>query len=233
MPGTPRHPEFRAELEARAKALREGGASMSEVERETGVPASTLYQWAARGGWRACDLAQEAVRAAMEDQHPAQDAPDPNPDSREGRADGADSLTPAALSAEADRCAGAAMVLSRQGRMKAAEAALKLAERYRALAGEGAGAGAGLAALSANEKLILSKARLRHAPHVIYAINLVTAIDERRARAGEPLWLERDYGMGPWAPAEQIAAFKAAALAGPVTPPRPLPIWDLPDFDWR
>ena len=45
-----------AALEARARALRLDGASMAEIERATGVPASTLYQWSARGGWRLCDL---------------------------------------------------------------------------------------------------------------------------------------------------------------------------------
>jgi hypothetical protein len=58
MPYTHRTPEQRAELERQAKALRAQGASMAEIERATGVPVPTLYQWAARGGWRACDLAE-------------------------------------------------------------------------------------------------------------------------------------------------------------------------------
>ncbi|MGJ3231212.1 MAG: hypothetical protein ACFE0P_05395 [Oceanicaulis sp.] len=115
--------------------------------------------------------------------------------------------------------------------MKEADAALKLAERYRALAG-GEGGEGGMAGFSSNEALLLSKARLRHAPHVLMAIWLVVHIDERRAREGQKLLLERDYGRGPFASPEQIAAFKAAALAGPVTRPTPMPIWDLPDFDW-
>ncbi len=50
---------MRAALEARARALRRDGASMAEIERETGVPAPTLHQWAARGKWRLCDLEEE------------------------------------------------------------------------------------------------------------------------------------------------------------------------------
>ena len=65
MPYTPRTPEQRAELERQAKALRAQGAAMAEIERATGVPVPTLYQWAARGGWRACDLAREALEAAQ------------------------------------------------------------------------------------------------------------------------------------------------------------------------
>ncbi len=33
----------------------------AEIAAEVGVPASTLYQWAARGRWRQCDLAEAAV----------------------------------------------------------------------------------------------------------------------------------------------------------------------------
>jgi hypothetical protein len=61
MPYTHRTPEQRAELERQAKALRAQGASMAEIERATGVPVPTLYQWAARGGWRACDLVRERL----------------------------------------------------------------------------------------------------------------------------------------------------------------------------
>jgi len=61
MPYTHRTPKQRAALERQAKALRAQGAAMAEIERATGVPVSTLYQWAARGGWRGCDLAREAL----------------------------------------------------------------------------------------------------------------------------------------------------------------------------
>ena len=39
--------------------MRASGASMAEIERAVGVPASTLYQWAARGSWRWRDLEGE------------------------------------------------------------------------------------------------------------------------------------------------------------------------------
>ncbi len=52
-------------------------------------------------------------------------------------------LTAEQLRAEADRCARAAMALSRGGRLKEAEAALKLAERYREAADTGSCAGGG------------------------------------------------------------------------------------------
>lgn len=52
-------------------------------------------------------------------------------------------LTADQLRAEADRCARAAMALSRGGRLKEAEAALKLAERYREAANTGTCAGGG------------------------------------------------------------------------------------------
>ncbi len=43
---------------------------MAEIERAVGVPAPTLYQWAARGGWRLCDLEGEMLAGntqALED----------------------------------------------------------------------------------------------------------------------------------------------------------------------
>ena len=55
-----RHPAQREALEVRARALREQGVGMAEIAAEVGVPASTLYQWAARGRWRLCDLAADA-----------------------------------------------------------------------------------------------------------------------------------------------------------------------------
>lgn len=41
--------------------MREQGVGTAEIAAEVGVPASTLYQWAARGHWRQCDLAEAAV----------------------------------------------------------------------------------------------------------------------------------------------------------------------------
>jgi len=237
-PRTPRTPAVRQALERRARALREAGRAMADVERETGVPVSTLYQWAARGGWRACDLAEAAVREVM-GRAPAESGAEDG-GAEDGGAKTGEPLTPDQLRAEAEACARAAMALSRHGRMKEAEAALKLAERYRALADGGAGAGVGgagvtgagaggLGGLSANEALILTRARLRHAPHVLFAIRRVVRADEKRARKGRKLMIEYDYGHGPFATPEQAAAFRAAAQAGPVTAPAPLPVWDLPE----
>jgi hypothetical protein len=137
---------MRERLEREARALRVAGHSMPEVARRVDVPASTLYQWAAAGGWRGCDLAEAAARAAMDAAAQA-GRPGAQEGSRdEGRDEGRDDsgpedaaeapapLTSEQLSAEAERCARAAMALSRGGRMKDADAALKLAERYRELA---------------------------------------------------------------------------------------------------
>jgi hypothetical protein len=137
---------MRERLEREARALRVAGHSMPEVARRVDVPASTLYQWAAAGRWRGCDLAEAAARAAMDAatqagrpgaQEGSRDE-DRDEDRDEGeREDAAEApapLTTDQLSAEAVRCARAAMALSRSGRMKDAEAALKLAERYRELA---------------------------------------------------------------------------------------------------
>ena len=43
---------------------------MAEIERATGVPASTLYQWAARGGWRLGDLESETSPIPAERREP-------------------------------------------------------------------------------------------------------------------------------------------------------------------
>ena len=164
MAGNPRISTERDRLEAQAIALRREDVPMAEVERITGVPASTLYQWAQRGGWRRCDLERERVEAAMKAEAEAEEAggaaPPRSADGSDGE-DGGDlagvdrggvargggdregdaSLSGAALRAEADRCARAAIALSRGGRLKEAESALKLAERYRDSAGAGSGEG--------------------------------------------------------------------------------------------
>ncbi len=89
MAGTPRSAKVREALEARAKAMRRAGASMAEIERETGVPAPTLHQWAARGGWRLCDL---------EDERYAAEFGTPDPQGPQGR--------PPARSVSEDRLSG-------------------------------------------------------------------------------------------------------------------------------
>lgn len=73
----------------------------------------------------------------------AGEAPSEAPSPADASSDAAGPLTAGQLTAEADRCARAAMVLSRGGRLKEAEAALKLAERYREAANTGSCAGGG------------------------------------------------------------------------------------------
>ncbi|WP_417498450.1 hypothetical protein [Maricaulis sp.] len=81
-----RHPAQREALEARARTLREQGLGMAEIAAEVGVPASTLYQWAARGRWRLCDLAADAAAVVVPGgpealaNTPAGDAQDTAPD---------------------------------------------------------------------------------------------------------------------------------------------------------
>ncbi|MEO1039649.1 MAG: hypothetical protein AAFX09_08890 [Pseudomonadota bacterium] len=72
MPYAPRTEEERASIEARAREMRAGGASMAEIARSVGVPAATLYRWAAENDWRAVDLHKaslnaEARQSAQED----------------------------------------------------------------------------------------------------------------------------------------------------------------------
>lgn len=97
-----------------------------------------------QGGWRACDLAREAAREAFEASSGAAagetGAPSPIAEAEPAAAADAaeaeddDALTAPLLCAEAAHCTRAAMTLSRAGRIKEAEGALKLAERYRDLA---------------------------------------------------------------------------------------------------
>ncbi|MGX6648424.1 hypothetical protein ACWCOP_10850 [Maricaulaceae bacterium MS644] len=170
MGNTIRTAAMRARLGGEARALRVEGVPMPEVALRVGVPAPTLHQWAAAGRWRACDLAEQAAQAAMAEAEAGGDAGRDagghaagDPDARaEGAAGGAPAaplpgeapsdasspveagpLTAEQLRAEADRCARAAMALSRGGRLKEAEAALKLAERYRETANAGTCAGGG------------------------------------------------------------------------------------------
>jgi hypothetical protein len=66
MPGPIRTPDEIAAMKARARERRAGGEAMQDIAEALGVPASTLYRWAAEGGWRGRDLARERYRAAIE-----------------------------------------------------------------------------------------------------------------------------------------------------------------------
>jgi len=70
MPLPIRTPEETDALKARAREMRAGGASVTETAQALGLPASTLYRWAAEGGWRGRDLARERYRAALKDSGP-------------------------------------------------------------------------------------------------------------------------------------------------------------------
>ncbi|WP_270375140.1 hypothetical protein [Marinicauda sp. Alg238-R41] len=57
-----RSEDERLDLIAAARAMREAGHEMHVIAAEVAVPVSTLYRWAAEGGWRGQDLAQARVR---------------------------------------------------------------------------------------------------------------------------------------------------------------------------
>lgn len=64
MPYNPR-PAFQpAHINAEARAMREAGRPMLEIARAVGVPASTLYRWAAENDWRGVDIAEAAWRGS-------------------------------------------------------------------------------------------------------------------------------------------------------------------------
>lgn len=65
MPGPIRTPDEIAALKARARERRAGGEAMQDIAEALGVPASTLYRWAAEGGWRGRDLARERYKRAI------------------------------------------------------------------------------------------------------------------------------------------------------------------------
>ncbi|MEE2526414.1 hypothetical protein V0U79_08550 [Hyphobacterium sp. HN65] len=57
-------PSNLSELKARAEALRREGASMAEVARAVGRSPSTVYGWAAQGGWRLEEIEGEVFSDA-------------------------------------------------------------------------------------------------------------------------------------------------------------------------
>ncbi|PWE16663.1 hypothetical protein DDZ18_10660 [Marinicauda salina] len=150
MPGRPRSTTERARLEARARRMREAGREMNDIVRATGVAGSTLYRWAAENRWRACDLVAEA-EAASEAEPPLPISstslfPDESrgPES-EGLGHSRSSSPGSRLSpgkrhleedapdpkqAAAEHALGLAMTLARTGRLREAEAAMRLADRF-------------------------------------------------------------------------------------------------------
>ena len=64
MAGQTRPTAQRAELEARARALREAGTPLTDIAHTLNVPASTLYRWASQNHWRAYDIARAAWNTA-------------------------------------------------------------------------------------------------------------------------------------------------------------------------
>ena len=55
--------------------MREAGRSMHEIARAVGVPASTLYRWAAENDWRGVDIAEAAWREAERATGPGEAGP--------------------------------------------------------------------------------------------------------------------------------------------------------------
>lgn len=152
---TVRCDDERAELVAAARAMREAGATMHEIARELRVPASTLYRWAAEGGWRSTDIASARLRAAFaggprlpsagaaafgeggqaqaearvaSPDAPAAAAPGASPGASPAASPGA-SMTPLEARAAGERALKAAMVLMEAGELASAGQAMQLAER--------------------------------------------------------------------------------------------------------
>ena len=150
---TVRCDDERAELVAAARAMREAGATMHEIARELRVPASTLYRWAAEGGWRSTDIASARLRAAFAGgprlpsagaaafgeggQAQAEaGAGAASPDAASAAASAASpgaapgaSMTPLEARAAGGRALRAAMVLMEAGELGSAGQAMQLAER--------------------------------------------------------------------------------------------------------
>ena len=149
MAGQVRTQAARRALEARARALRAGGAAMAEIEAETGVPVSTLYQWAARGKWRLGDLESETpAKPVWAQSRGLVPEDETGPGSSPGNSD--ISATPDALRSAGEDAMARALVLASDGRARAAREALLLGQRFvraaEVLAGAGAGTGAQVAA---------------------------------------------------------------------------------------
>ncbi|TGY90066.1 hypothetical protein E5163_02760 [Marinicauda algicola] len=66
-----RSEDERADLVAAAREMREAGMAMHEIARELAVPVSTLFRWAAEGGWRGKDIAAARLRAVFASSPPS------------------------------------------------------------------------------------------------------------------------------------------------------------------
>ncbi len=144
---TRRTEEERAELAARAQALRAVGATLAEISRAVGVPAPTLTQWAARDGWRVRDLESAgAIRFPIDTgkkgkAFEAKDEPDC------AMVEGADvstygaPVTQKTLEAASERALRLALVLADRGEARASREQLLLGQRFSDVAKRLAAAG--------------------------------------------------------------------------------------------
>jgi len=142
MPYNPRTEDERAALEARARALREAGLPMIEVSSRGGVPAPTLFRWAAENGWRGHELRKAGSDARAK---AAREAAKGDPAFIDARklAPPDTPAGPDAVREAAAKAVTAAMHFAETGDPRRAEAALKLAQRFLAVAAELPGAHAG------------------------------------------------------------------------------------------
>lgn len=177
---TRRTEKQRAELAARAKALRADGATMAEIARVVGVPAPTLSQWAARDGWRVRDLEgagmiqfasdePSAVEIRAESSATAQTSsvldtmPDNGPVTRE------------ALEIAGDRELRLALALAERGAVRASREHLLLGQRFKAASQMMAG-GQPDPAEAHEEARSLLEARLLHILRIEYTKQVAEAI---------------------------------------------------------
>lgn len=114
---------------------------MAEIEQAVGVPASTLYQWAARGGWRWRDLDVTEPAGAHRD-CPTPQASQERPPARtpdlirgrteptQGEEDHGQTASAAQLREAGAASMGRALVLAQAGKARAAREALLLGQRF-------------------------------------------------------------------------------------------------------
>ena len=143
---------------ARARAMREAGAETAEIARACGVTVSTIYRWAEAHGFRVCDLEATAWAASgrglgaaspspefpalSRDLHQneaphAEGGPGSSPgfqygkegEEKEARED-APEITAEQWGQMARSLKQRALALTEAGRLRQAEQALRLAERY-------------------------------------------------------------------------------------------------------
>lgn len=59
---------YSEKIKARCREMRELGYSSIQITEATRVPGSTIARWAAEGGWRVCDVAEELLPELTEDE---------------------------------------------------------------------------------------------------------------------------------------------------------------------